>query len=73
MSSGSSQALTTEEVVTGLLADTLEARLGQGLSSDTHGWCSPLHQGRRKYHLPGQTGWQLSERAHSSEALGVWA
>lgn len=37
MSSGSSQALATEEVVTGLLADTLEARLEEGLSSDTRG------------------------------------
>lgn len=37
MSSGSSQALTRKEVVRGLLADTLEAQLGQGLSSDTQG------------------------------------
>lgn len=37
VSSESSQALTLEEVVRGLLADTLEAQLGQGLSSDTQG------------------------------------
>lgn len=57
MSSGSSQALTCEEVVRGLLADTLEAQLGQGLSSDTQGQSSLWHQGRRSQcPLPGQTG-----------------
>lgn len=57
MSSGSSQALTHEEVVQGLLTDIPEAQLGQGLSSDTQGRSSLRHQGQRPHcPFPGQTG-----------------